>query len=78
MTTTKCDCITRVNADLRAHNGKITLPLIGRQQPFVQTNKLDEKKRGKVPLLFATFCPFCGSKYPESTTAIAAENGAAR
>lgn len=60
-----CDCITEVNTKLAEHNTCVSMPLIGRQQPFVMTEKVDEKKRGKVPLLFASCCPFCGEKYPE-------------
>ena len=42
-----CDCISTVNKMLADHNTRITLPMIGPRLPFVQTEKLDEKKRGK-------------------------------
>ncbi|WP_439392580.1 hypothetical protein ACRQ5Q_24470 [Bradyrhizobium sp. PMVTL-01] len=58
-----------VNEKLAEHNTKIELPLIGRQQPFVSTIKLDDKKRGKPILVFASFCPFCGEKYPSEEVA---------
>ena len=61
-----CDCIARVNKFLAGHNSKIMLPMLGPQIPFVETQKLDEKKRGKPMMAFATFCPFCGEKYPVS------------
>ena len=60
-----CDCIERVNAKLAESNTKIMLPWFGLQRPFIESMKLDEKKRGKPTKVFATFCPFCGSKYPE-------------
>lgn len=59
-----CDCIKDVNAKLAERNTKIELPMMGIQQPFVQTMKLDEKKRVKPTLVFASYCPFCGEQYP--------------
>ena len=67
-----CNCIAEVNKHLAEHNTEITLPLIGRQQPFIQTNKINEKTRGKSALLFATCCPFCGAKYPNDGDQLAA------
>ena len=43
------------------HLGPVCLNRIS----MIETMKLDEKKRGKPIKVFATFCPFCGSKYPE-------------
>lgn len=60
-----CDCIARVDESMLSRNAKIMLPWFGPQRPFIETTKVDEKKRGKPPRLFATFCPFCGEKYPE-------------
>lgn len=59
-----CDCIVTVNQDLRGFNAQLVTPLVGPQRMMVQVLKLDEKKRGKTPLLFASHCPFCGVKYP--------------
>lgn len=61
-----CDCIKDVDEHLSSHNTKIELPMFGLQRPFITTRKLDEKKRGKPMFIFASFCPFCGEKYPES------------
>lgn len=58
-----CDCIARVNEKLAEHNSKIELPWFGPQMPRVITRKKDDKKRGKPIHMFATFCPFCGTKY---------------
>lgn len=67
--TQPCNCIDEVNAKLAEHNAQILLPMFvgggGPKRPFIETTKLDEKKRGKPPALFATVCPFCGAKYPE-------------
>jgi hypothetical protein len=61
-----CECIARTDAFLAQHNSKIMLPLFGPQLPFVQTMKVDEKKRGKPAMMFASHCPFCGEKFPET------------
>jgi hypothetical protein len=61
-----CDCIQDVNKFLAEHNTKIELPWFGPQRPFVQTIKLHERPRSKPKLMFASFCPFCGEKYPEA------------
>ena len=58
-----CNCIANTDALLARHNTRIHVPFIGRQIPFVETIKLDEKKRGKPIKLFASFCPFCGEPY---------------
>jgi hypothetical protein len=60
-----CDCISKVDVKLAEHNARIMLPLIGLQRPFVTTIKINSKKRGKAPFMFASFCPFCGTKYSE-------------
>lgn len=67
-----CDCIKTANAFLADRNTRITLPLFGPQRPFVQTEKLDDKKRGKPSFMFANHCPFCGEKYPASRSEAAA------
>lgn len=59
-----CDCIKTTDSLLTAHNARITLSMIGEQRPFILTQKVNEKLRGKAPLLQASYCPFCGEKYP--------------
>lgn len=66
-----CDCLSKVNGHLAEFNTKIELPMIGPQRPFVLTMKLNEKKRGKPKMMFASCCPFCGEKYPESKSVAA-------
>lgn len=62
----RCECIETVNAELAPRNTKIVIPMFGPQRPFVETCKLDDKKRGKPVGLFASFCPFCGVKYEDA------------
>lgn len=58
-----CDCIKTVNELLAPHNTQVVLPIFGPKQPFVETMKIDEKKRGKPQAMFASCCPFCGERY---------------
>lgn len=61
-----CECIAQANQHLAEFNTKIDVPIWTRSgvlAPFVSTVKLDDKKRGKPKLMFASCCPFCGEKY---------------
>ncbi len=61
-----CSCIEVVNAELASRNTQIHLPMFvvrGTPKPFVETIKLDDKKRGKPIAVFASYCPFCGIQY---------------
>ena len=42
-----------------ADGGMKVLPIL------IAIEKLDRTKRGRLPSLVATFCPFCGKKYPQ-------------
>ena len=67
-----CDCIETMNAKLAEHNTRIMIPItFGADQtvrPMIETVQI-ESGRGKQKAvgLFATFCPFCGVKYSETT-----------
>lgn len=63
-----CDCITRVNKHLAAHNTRLDeISLINmetgaaRQTLHVATTKV-ERKPGKAKVMCVTFCPFCGQR----------------
>jgi len=60
-----CNCISEVNKMLAERNAQLVIPIFGPQRPFVETDKIETKKRGKPPRMFATFCPFCGEKYAD-------------
>lgn len=69
-----CNCIEEVDTKLAEYNIRILVPMFiiprggGKPEPrvFVETVKIDTKKRAKTPAVFATFCPFCGLKYEET------------
>lgn len=58
-----CDCISEFNAKLREHNAVMVTTLFGTQKAVINTEKLDSKKRGRPPVVIATFCPFCAEPY---------------
>lgn len=58
-----CTCIADVNKDLAEHNGQIVCTMFGTSKAIVSTYKLDEKRRGKPPIMVASYCPFCGERY---------------
>lgn len=70
-----CNCITTING-LLAEQGfphvTILRNLFGPAKAMIETYE-EKKVRGKkAPIIQATFCPFCGEKYSEGTTAKAA------
>lgn len=64
-----CDCIDHVNAKLRQFGGEVLVNLLGPERVFISTHQPPPAKgtrRKKLPLVAATFCPFCGTAYPEA------------
>ena len=65
-----CKCIEQVNETLKEHNCAVvsSIHLFNPKKPsmvYLQTAIL-VKKRGAKPIqLMASFCPFCGEKYPD-------------
>ena len=60
-----CDCIRDMDKLLSEHNARLLLPMFGKQRPFITLDKKESSKRGKLPMLMANFCPFCGEAYQE-------------
>lgn len=64
-----CECRTAIDTELAASNAKIGIALLigdgslDLAPPLIVLEKVDEKKRGRLPNLVATYCPFCGVKY---------------
>lgn len=71
--TGSCNCIDQVNAQLRGSNAKLSQGLqidfkTGKSSmspPMLVAEKIDSKIKKRLPSLLCSFCPFCGSKYPE-------------
>ena len=63
-----CDCMKQVNERLAAHNGRlatgfqITADMSIKMRLLLATEKLDKTKRKPVPSVWASYCPFCGTK----------------
>jgi hypothetical protein len=51
------------------YNTKLVMPVLlfntRGDRVIIATCKRDEKKRERPKFLFASYCPFCGKKYPE-------------
>lgn len=64
-----CDCKAAVNERLAFSNARIAFGLsfdenkMSLSPPMIVLEKIDQKKRGKPPILLATCCPFCGERY---------------
>lgn len=70
-----CNCIEEVSEKLKPHGCGLDVPLIiprDAKAPMppakvaVRTYRLDFNKRKTPALVVASFCPFCGEKYPEA------------
>lgn len=60
----QCGCISEVSNMLREHNAALTTTMFARpERVIVSTYKIDSSKRGKIPHMLASFCPFCGASY---------------
>ena len=72
-----CDCQEAVNKRLAFSNAKIAFGLmwtdgdthkVVAMPPTIVLEKIDKSKRGKLPTLLATCCPFCGERFEEEKT----------
>jgi hypothetical protein len=69
-----CKCIQIVNAQLVPYNGLVeTNWLSNPARAMVSICKLVSKINKTPPVMEATFCPFCGEKYPEKKGDLARE-----
>jgi len=55
---------------LKEHNVRLVSTMFSKPEVVVvETAKIDTKKRGRPPVMLASFCPFCGEKYDHKTEA---------
>jgi hypothetical protein len=70
-----CGCRGKVDEKLAYKNAKIASgftasfedgPTRGMRlaPPMILLEKADKNKRGSLPALLASYCPFCGEEYP--------------
>lgn len=73
MSTTRCDCVDRMDAQLAPHGVRVARAfqfsedmsrmvdvLVVGTEPFVVDGK---RRRSKGPIVAASHCPFCGAKW---------------
>ena len=64
---TGCDCIDKAGPTLALKNSKMEIAISfsgQRNRPIIQTSVLQKKRGARPTMLVATYCPFCGTKYP--------------
>jgi len=73
-----CDCIKEIDDKLKPDGQCLDATMFGERKATVMLIRTDkwkhESRRGKPSRMIASFCPFCGVKYPttESLTKDAA------
>lgn len=65
-----CDCIERVDETLKLYNTRLVVAFALLKGPVsratIATERIEKLRDGKkAKVVAATFCPFCGKKYPE-------------
>lgn len=53
-------CFKTVNKKLREQNTMLVANLLNPNHVFIETQKIDKKKRKKPASVMASYCPFCG------------------
>ena len=68
-----CKCVAAIDKYLKPNNGRVDqiMQLVElkrtRNRIAIVTEKLNAKKRKPVPLVLASFCPWCGEKLKDDT-----------
>ena len=64
-----CNCTEEMNTKLEPHGGRLAMGFAIRKSDMtmfgrllIQTEKNDKSKRNPLPVVFASYCPFCGAK----------------
>jgi hypothetical protein len=71
-----CECVNTINEDLKPNGQMLNIDLLS-NRPMITLVRVDkwisENRRGKHRAIFASFCPWCGEKYPEKDSALPAK-----
>jgi hypothetical protein len=65
-----CDCMELVDKDLAQHGVQLNSNILSEpRRAILQTIPLtpkpgEKRRRRRPPVVLATYCPFCGTKYP--------------
>jgi hypothetical protein len=71
-----CNCIDRVNKGIKVYNSELHIPETinfntgecgSANRVMIMADRIGAKKYGTGRNLLATYCPFCGEKYPTIT-----------
>lgn len=60
-----CSCFKQIDEHLKAYGGELLRNLFGPPRAIVSTYREKAVRGKKMPIVFATFCPFCGVRYPK-------------
>lgn len=63
-----CDCIKDVSEKLKERNTRLAIAFCfssPHERLMIATEVVEKKRGARATVVFPTFCPFCGEKYPE-------------
>lgn len=72
-----CDCIREIDEHLEKYNTKLGAAIGIRDRQlvlfgvYIETYKIETKRRGRPKAIVASYCPFCGEKYQNAAPDIA-------
>lgn len=63
-----CDCIDEINAERKPYGQTLNATMLSTRRALISLIRTDkytiENRTSKTKYYVATFCPFCGEKYP--------------
>jgi hypothetical protein len=61
-----CNCFSQINEHLKTYGGELLCNLLEPPRAIISTYREKAVRGKKMPIVFASFCPFCGGKYPKN------------
>lgn len=66
-----CDCIEKIDADLKPSGQCVDATMFGKRKATVMLIRTDkwkhENRRNKPSRIMASYCPFCGEKHEQES-----------